>query len=169
MRRALRIPYSLPVVSSEEAGALGKKLVLRGDDHAKAIRFCKVWLEVQAPRYWWAEMDTYRVGVEKVSESTMHTLVRNRLTQENFASPIPAGTLNRLNSFIRRKDRLALKKELPEGFLQTRIVELDYQTLRRIWLQRRNHDLPEWREFLGQIEAMLLPFADDFVFFDEEL
>lgn len=41
-----------------------------------------------------------------------------------------------------------------------------YQALRRMWLQRRNHKLAEWHEFLDALRA--LPLADDLIFTEEE-
>jgi hypothetical protein len=40
--------------------------------HRKFLRQISVWLEIEAPAYWYAEMDTYRIGVTRNSSSTMH-------------------------------------------------------------------------------------------------
>ena len=63
-------------------------------------------------------------------------------------------------------DFRATKAALPEGFLQTRLVMASYQALRRMWLQRRNHKLKEWHEFLDALRA--LPLADEVIFAEEE-
>jgi hypothetical protein len=48
-------------------------LIKRGDEHAKVVRGIMVYAEINAPRYWWQEMDTYRIGTDRLSsESTMH-------------------------------------------------------------------------------------------------
>ena len=58
-------------------------LVKRGDEHAKAIRGLIVYAEISAPRFWWVEMDTYRVGTERLSsESTMHIQGKGLSTEE---------------------------------------------------------------------------------------
>jgi len=51
---------------------LGKKLSYGGNDHGKFTRMIICWCDITAPLYWWKEFDTYRVGVEKNSCSTMH-------------------------------------------------------------------------------------------------
>lgn len=51
---------------------LGKRLSSGGDDHGKFTRMIMCWCDITAPLYWWKEFDTYRVGVEKNSCSTMH-------------------------------------------------------------------------------------------------
>lgn len=53
------------------------RLVKAGDEHAKILRQVVAWFEITAPRYWWAEMDTYRAGGEGYSASTMHVTPRD--------------------------------------------------------------------------------------------
>ena len=61
-------------------------LIKRGDEHAKAIRGLVVYAEIEAPLYWWSEMDTYRIGTERLSStSTMHTLGKRDITINDFA------------------------------------------------------------------------------------
>ena len=113
-----------------------KSLIRRGDEHAKAVRGINAYVEINAPRYWWQEMDTYYVGrVTLASESTMHMQGKG-LSEEELVK---------------------MKNELPEGTMQKRIVMLSYQTLRRIYKQRRKHRLPHWREFCAWIET--LPYS----------
>ena len=38
--------------------ALLSTLVKRGDEHSKVVRGIIVYAEINAPRYWWVEMDT---------------------------------------------------------------------------------------------------------------
>ena len=44
-------------------------------------------------------------------------------------------------------DFIKLKSLLPECFLQRRIVNLNYMSLRNIIKQRENHKLLEWKSF----------------------
>lgn len=44
--------------------------------HNKYLESIQLWFDINAPRYWWSEFDTYRVGTSKQSESTVHTLVK---------------------------------------------------------------------------------------------
>ena len=54
-----------------------------------------------------------------------------------------------------------MKENLTEGTMQKRVWMFSYQTLRRIYFQRKNHRLPQWRIFCEWIEK--LPFADKFI------
>lgn len=121
-------------------------LVKRGDEHAKVLRGVMVWCEINAPRYFWQEMDRYRIGCECLgSTSTMH--IEGRGMNED--------------------DLVGMKENLTEGHMQKRVWMFSYQTLRRIYFQRRNHRLPQWRKFCEWIE--MLPFAADFITIVDEL
>jgi hypothetical protein len=113
-----------------------------------------LWLDVDAPRFWWQEADTYRLST-KQSESSMHTILKRCLTQEDFVEPIEPTWLNFINRMIEAKDFRWLKRHLPESFLQRRVWVMSYKTLQNIWYQRRNHKLPEWHYFLDQLLPQL--------------
>lgn len=131
------------ILVHEKDRALLKALVKRGDEHAKVLRGIVAWCEITAPRYWWQEMDTYRVGAERLSsESTMHMEGKG----------------------LSREELVKMKEELKEGHMQKRIWMFSYQTLRRIYFQRRNHRLPQWTRFCDWIRS--LPFAEDFITFE---
>jgi hypothetical protein len=121
----------------------------------KFLESIAVWLDITAPRYWWNQFDTYRIGVTKQSESTMHTLMRDKLTQDDFQIDIPQETLDRLNHLRCEKLFEQLVNELPQGYLQRRIVCTNYQALRHIIEQRHNHKLIEWRLFCKSILELL--------------
>ncbi len=63
---------------------LSAKLIKAGSSHRKHLRLIDVWLKIRAPRYWWTEFDTYRVGVDKVSESTMHRILKDKISRHDF-------------------------------------------------------------------------------------
>lgn len=115
-------------------------LIKRGDEHAKVLRGIIAYAEINAPRFWWVEMDTYRIGSERLSsESTMHIQGRGMSTEE----------------------LIKMKSELTEGTMQKRVQYFSYQALRRIYQQRRNHRLPHWHIFCDWIKT--LPFANELI------
>ena len=115
----LSLSYDQPV---ERMGAVAAKLAAHDSGENKFLESMIVWLDIVAPRNWWQQFGTYRVGVTKQSGSTMHTLLRRPLTQKDFATPLPDGWLPLLNSLIATRDLDRLKDYLPEGFLQRRIL-----------------------------------------------
>ena len=130
---------------------IAEKLYCRDGGHNKFLESIVVYIDLYAPRYFHQQLDTYRVGITKQSESTMHTLLRDVLTQYDFAKPIPQDFLWQLNNYIEHNQLHTAKAMLPEGFLQRRIVCTNYQTLRRIIKQRRDHKLSEWQRFITAV------------------
>ena len=139
------LKYVTEVSLNEKDSILLSTLVKRGDEHAKVLRGVMVWCEINAPRYWHVELDTYRVGAERLSsESTMH--IQGRAMDEDAL--------------------VEMKENLPEGTMQERVWMFSYQTLRRIYFQRRNHRLPQWRKFCEWIKT--LPFAEEFILIENK-
>lgn len=141
---------------------LSQQLTKAGDSHSKHLRFITVWTDVIAPRFWWQEFDTYR-HVEKISCSTMHTLMKKPISEQDFEKDnVPASLIEKINTYIglyqqsndaeeKRDYLIACKNILPEGFLQKRTICTNYQTLLNILRQRQNHKLPQWQQFCNWI------------------
>lgn len=111
-------------------------LIKRGDEHAKTIRGLIVYAEIEAPVWFYREIETYRIGRERLSsESTMH---------------IDCKGLN-------GEELEKAKDEIPMGKIQKTVDMFSYQALRRIYFQRRNHRLPMWHDFCRWIET--LPYS----------
>jgi len=149
----LSLSYDQPI---DRMSDVARKLAGRDNGENKFLESIAVWLDVTAPRYWWAQADTYRVGVTKQSASTMHTILRRPLAQGDFERPLPEDTLAKLNALIDARNFDDLKNQLPEGFLQRRIVCTNYKALRHMIAQRHDHRLREWHFFceaaLSQVE-----------------
>lgn len=115
-------------------------LVKRGDEHAKVLRGIIVYAKITAPLYFFNEEETYRAGHERLSsESTMHTEGKG-LSGEELQK---------------------VKAAIPCGREITKIDYFSYQTLRRIYFQRRNHRLPEWKTFIDWINT--LPYSKELI------
>ena len=137
------------------------KCAQRGNGEDKFLRMIQIWADVTAPRFWWAEFDTYKVGTVALSESTMHTLGKRPLTPEDFEGRLPFVLLDLLNARTCTPGyTIEAKKELlPESFLQRRIVNFSYAVFANMIRQRRNHRLPQWHYFLNKIYYGL-PFPE---------
>ena len=132
-----------------------RRLYNKDGGHNKFLESMMVWLDVTAPRHFWQQFDTYRAGLTKQSGSTMHTATKRPLTMFDFEQPIPIKTLRRLNDLVRARDLMALKNELPEGYLQRRVVCTNYKTLRNMIWQRRTHRNPAWGVFCAAVLAQV--------------
>ena len=147
----------------EKDKELSKKLASAGTEHAKHLRMIMVWADIKAPRYWWTEFDTYRVGVEKVSCSTMHKLMARPVEVDDFEndgiSPIALdnvidyinGDMNLYKNTSDPETKNILWRGiiqlLPQSYRQKRTVMMSYAALRNIYRQRKGHKLSEWQQF----------------------
>lgn len=135
------IGYTAVVNFDEKDLKLMKTLIKRGDEHAKVIRGIIAYAEIEAPVYWWCEMETYRAGHERLSSaSTMHVECRG----------------------LAGEDLVKAKSEIPMGKTLKKIDFFSYQCLRNIVKQRKGHRLPEWATFIEWIKS--LPFANELIF-----
>lgn len=64
---------------------LMRSLVKAGTDHSKFMRMINVSCDITAPRYWWTEYDTYKVGTVRNSCSTMHKIADKEFEQSDFS------------------------------------------------------------------------------------
>ena len=164
-----------------ELGLIGEKdlnlalgLTTAGTEHCKFLRQIRVWSDLTVPRYIWSELDTYHFNT-KNSCSTMHKLfnAKKEITEEQFIYDLEdADKLNQdimyLNYlrklYLETKDTNILrrgKQLLPEGFLQKRTWDTNYQELLSIYFQRKNHRLKDWQPVCAWIKS--LPYMEQFI------
>ena len=152
-----------------------ERLVKAGSSHRKFMRAILLTVDITAPRYWWTQFDTYKVGVTALSESTMHRIMDNPITMADFAfshkvrkGDIEQHIVSRLEKIRMTqacaKDKSAVFKRivsiLPQSYKQKRHVAMNYEVARNIIAQRKGHKLEEWREFIDWAAA--LPHAGIF-------
>lgn len=188
-----------PIIGENDM-QLAKKLIKAGTEHRKFMRQIFVSVDITAPLYWWKEYDTYKVGTVANSTSTMHKLTSAPITLNcfetddysdlkhddikfsNYHIEIIKLLLRDLEGlrqkYLETKDKRYWKelvRWLPESWLQTRTVTLNYENLLAICSkgQRRFHKLNEWS---GQDNSELpnfiswartLPYAQELLFIDE--
>lgn len=139
--RAMRNPRMSHARSTLDADiALASKLIRAGDEHAKAIRGCIVWAELDCQVGWMIELDTYRIGIETLSTSSAMYMDL-------------AGQKGHGLAEVKQAD-------LPTKIYR-RTLMASYQALRRIHHQRRKHRHPDWQLFCNWIES--LPYFDQLI------
>lgn len=132
-----------------------KKLCKRDGGHNKLLEQVQVWMIIKAPMDWWKQFDTYRVGMSKLSKSTMHTAMKKTIVAEDFDELVDSRVLDIVEEYRVAGDFLKVSKNLPQGFLQTRMVNTNYKVLRNIIMQRKGHKLPEWEYFIEEMFKQL--------------
>lgn len=154
--------------------SLMRRLIRAGSSHRKFLRQIFVSVDITAPRYWWAEFDTYKVGTTANSCSTMHKITAKGFTLDDFSHEhlIPRAldtlqaTVDALNAYrsdyIQTKDKIAwwqLIQLLPQSYNQKRTVTMTYENLLNMVSQRRGHKLDEWHDFCDWV--FTLPYAEE--------
>ena len=171
---------------------LMQKLIKAGSEHRKFMRQIMVSVDITAPLYWWKEFDTYKVGTVINSCSTMHKLASTPITMNCFEMSdfmsscehidLPysffddyweemIGQLERLRKiYLKTKDKRYWKeliRLLPESWLQTRTITMNYENVLNMIQQRSHHKLTEWSvDFMNW--AKTLPYADELLFLEKE-
>lgn len=134
------IGYSTKVDFDDKDLHLMSVLIKRGDEHAKCVRGLIAYAEIEAPVYWWCEMETYRAGHERLSSaSTMHVDCKG----------------------LSGDALVKAKSEIPMGKVLKKVDFFSYQCLRNIVKQRNGHRLPEWATFIEWVKS--LPFAEQLI------
>lgn len=174
---------------------LMKNLIKAGSDHRKFMRQIMVSVDITAPLYWWKEFDTYKVGTVANSESTMHKLASTPITKECFEMgdfenidiyieegektaidffeiwQINVNLMERLRiAYNETKDKTYWKeliRFLPESWLQTRTLTMNYENLLSMVHSRKSHKLTEWSlDFVAWVKS--LPYAEELLLEEKE-
>lgn len=146
------------------ATRLGKAPI--GLGHDKFLRQIPVSFDVLAPRYWWAQFDTYGIFTVKNSQSTMHRIKKinyDACAEEYVDARILSIFKEIVNDYIQNptaENLLRAKANLPEGICLVAGITTNYAQLKTIYHQRWNHRLPHWKQFCRWIEE--LPLAKEF-------
>lgn len=173
---------------------LAQRMILAGTSDRKFMRQIFVSVNITAPLYWWKQADTYKIGTVANSTSTMHKLsstpinikcfetddlkdvvlypangIDGDYTSLTFANDIIEHLETLRRKYLQTKNKAYWKeliRWLPEGWLQTRTITFNYEVLRNIYFQRRNHKLTEWHQFCDWIQT--LPYAKELIIFDKK-
>jgi len=171
---------------------LAQRMIKAGSSDRKFLRQIFVSVDITAPLYWWKEFDTYKIGTVANSTSTMHKLASTPITFDCFEMDdfenlrVYDNEPYNIDTFItdiwddiigycetlrlrynETKDKRYWKeliRILPEAWLQTRTVTLNYEVLRTIYFQRRYHKLTEWHRFCEWIES--LPYGKELITYE---
>ena len=180
---------------------LAQRLIKAGPEHRKFLRQIFVSVDITAPLYWWKEADTYKIGTTANSTSTMHKLASTPITFDCFeiddikdviiednenpmfriTSSYAAGMFINWLEELRQKYNETkdtkywkeLIRWLPESWLQTRTITMNYENIRNMYLQRQNHKLNEWSGKHTQVDQSFcqwvktLPYVNEFILFNE--
>lgn len=180
---------------------LMQRLIKAGSPDRKFMRQIFVSVDITAPLFWWKETDTYKVGTVSNSTSTMHKLSSTPITldcfeiddynnalkvydcepykEDIFIDDIWEDIINACETlrqrYLETKDKRYWKeliRILPESWLQTRTITMNYENIYSMIRQRRYHKLNEWSGKDDPLKpnfiawAKTLPYAEELLFLE---
>ena len=144
----------VPAEEQERIKKVACRLAPKGGSEAKWLRAVYYTWSIRAPRFWWQEMDTYKIGTVAQSESSMRVLAMGRSFEpRDFEGEVDGWTMSKLNILLdclRANPKAAglllqIKGRLPENFLQRRVWSCSLAVMQNVYRQRKAHRLPMWR------------------------
>ena len=171
--------YNISYIIGPNDLKLCKQLIKAGSSHRKFCRFIKIQADVTGSLKFFDQFSTYKF-IDTNSESQMHKMGSRLLTKDDFIT-IDKIQLGMINDKIRRyrnvmdnRDDLystpANRKRyweemiysIPQGYLYTRTIDMNYEVFFSMYLNRKGHKLEEWQVFCQTMREKL-PYADEFL------
>jgi len=137
-----------------------------GMAHDQFLTGIRVNFDLTCTNKMWIEMERYRFVEFVSSQSTMHRICQ--LDMEKQCNKYVWQSTMRLlqqsaNAYNMIEDKstdtakemyLTILYNVPSGFELTARLTTNYRALKTVYQQRKNHRLPEWREFCAEIEKL---------------
>lgn len=174
-----------PREMDEKDIARGHKLSAACDNgngaHGQFLTGIRVAFDLTCTNKMWVEAERYRFLEFVSSQSTMHRITKFDLDTA-YNSHVDSRIISIMKEKVARYNRLVeMRPEItipeyeeeiaeayldilysnPAGFELTARLTTDYRCLKNIYIQRKHHRLPEWREFCAWIET--LPYARELI------
>jgi len=156
------------------------KATLKGNQaHDQFLSGIRIAFDLRCSNKMWVEAERYRFLTFVSSQSTMHRITKFDLSDQynKYVDPSIIAIMkqkvaaynyllekNDTNPEILKEKYLEILYSNPAGFELTARMTTNYRCLKNIYKQRKDHRLPEWREFCSWIET--LPFAHELILCD---
>lgn len=143
-----------------------------GEGHDNYLKGIVVEFDITAPLYWWKQAQRYHFFEYVSSQSTMHCLLKFDISSQCVSSTnkeilkIVEKIKDEYNAISEenRKEKKEKWRELvastPCGFCLGATMVTNYQQLKTMYNQRKNHKLDEWHIFCDWCDN--LPHFNDF-------
>lgn len=139
--------------------------------HGQFLTGIRVAFDLTFSNKAWVEAERYRFLEFVSSQSTMHRITKFDLDKQynQYVDPrvidIMKEKVSEYNNMEDGPDKVEKYLEIlytnPAGFELTARMTTNYRCLKNIYKQRKNHRLPEWREFCRWVET--LPYAKELI------
>ena len=132
----------------------------KGEGHDQWLTGVTVQFDLTCSNKMWVEAERYRFLYFVSSQSTMHRIAKFDITSQcnqyvdGRVIAILDELKNKYNENPNSESYLKLLYNIPSGFELTARMTTNYRCLKTIYSQRKEHRLPEWREFCNWIETL---------------
>lgn len=156
------IHHALDDKEAERANRLSNAPI--GSGHDNFLNGCVVQFDLTFSKQAWSELQRYHFIDFVSSQSTMHCIQDFKISDScnKYVSDAILRELVCLRDTYKESgeegDFLRLIYNIPSGFELTARLTTNYRQLKTVYSQRKNHRLPEWREFCEWIKG--LPFSE---------
>lgn len=170
----MRITTQMEELEEKDLARAEKLSVLSVRDngaHGQFLTGIRVAFDLTFSNKAWVEAERYRFLEFVSSQSTMHRIAKFDLDKQynQYVDPrvidIMKEKVSEYNSMEDGPDKVEKYLEIlytnPAGFELTARMTTNYRCLKNIYKQRKNHRLPEWREFCKWVET--LPYAKELI------
>lgn len=167
-----------------------QNLLRAGDSDSKYLRTLDVSVEITAPAYFCAELESYKISTTSNISTIQHVGLKNNYVDNDFTFDINDSSwseqdgamyneyvvnmLYTLNYFRTKYQETndysyyrAIRQIIPMSYNYTMAWHSNYAVLRNIWRQRiqHRHTMKEWHEdFARFIEA--LPYSKELIMYE---
>jgi hypothetical protein len=138
----------------------------KGEAHDQFLTGIRVNFDLTFSNKAWVELERYRFIEFVSSQSTMHRITKLDIRQQ-CNKYVWDETIHKLqlkaNEYNNLQDKnteeakelyLEILYNVPSGFELTARLTTNYRSLKGVYSQRKNHRLPEWREFCKWITSL---------------
>lgn len=128
-----------------------------GTGHDNFLQGILVSFDLTCTNKMWIEFERYHFADIVSSQSTMHRISK-LATTDCFNEYVTKEVIDLVNKLVDKynetndkEDYLTLLYNIPSGIELTAQVVTNYRQLKTMYIQRKDHRLPEWREFCKSI------------------
>ena len=132
----------------------------KGEGHDNFLNGIIVQFDLTFTIKAWTEEERYHFIDFISSQSTIHRIAKFDVEKQviSYVTQNTVNEVNRLKDIYNEnptdENYLTLLYNVPVGFKLTAGMTTNYRQLKTIYSQRKNHKLPEWREFCAWVETL---------------
>ena len=132
----------------------------KGEGHDQWLTGVIVQFDLTFTIKGWTEAERYSFLDFISSQPTMHRIAKFDAEKQviSYVTKNTVDEVNRLKDIYNEnptdENYLTLLYNVPVGFKLTAGMTTNYRQLKTIYSQRKNHRLPEWKEFCAWVEAL---------------